>query len=63
MTSTLTTLGCVGRDIDTESEFVHGGRRFTIREEEALIYGHRFYINIISLSLFRSLSGIVRDRL
>lgn len=37
MTSTLTTLGCVGKDIDTESEFVHSGRRFTIHEEEALI--------------------------
>ena len=59
MMSTLTTLGCVGRDIDTESEFVHGGRRFTIREEEALVYGHRLYIYLISLSLFHSLSGIV----
>ena len=38
MTSTLTTLGDVGKDMDTESEFVHSGRLFTIREEEALIW-------------------------
>ena len=28
----------MGRDIDTESEFAYGGRRFTICEEEAVIW-------------------------